>query len=306
MKKFKTSIVLINYNSLADTIDCLKSILNTNHNIPFIVLVDNHSKDSDTITGTTAFYPHIHVIKNQVNTGFGRANNTGIEWILDNIVCEYIFILNNDTILKAGTISCLESSLNQADNKAGMATPKIFVYSNPQEIWYGGADINYKKMTPVIKQGEEPASTGFASGCAMFFRADVLQKVKGFDPFFFMYDEDVELSLRLKKLNYDILYVPEAQLYHKCQGSQTKEKNIPSNQLAPNHPGLLFYLKNTVMNRRYIIGKHLSGFDSLKASFYHKCYWLSKGVQFFLYGKLRAAYYTCKYLFMRLPAAMNK
>lgn len=297
--KYKTCIILINYNSLNDTIECLKSINQSIEILPFVVVVDNASNNQQEIKSELSFYPHLKVILNPINIGFGRANNIGIDWVFDNIKCDYIYILNNDTIIEKDSILILSDFLSKQSSEIGMVAPKILVYSNPDEVWYSGADIDFKKVTPCTKSNALSNYTKFASGCAMFFRYDTLKKIKGFDPFFFMYDEDVELCLRMAKEKIMIYYLPSSIVYHKCQGSQTKEKNIPSNQLHPNHPSLLFYLKNTIVNRKYIIKRHLEGLERMKSIFFHTSYWLMKSGQYFLFMKPKAGITVLKYLFFK-------
>lgn len=294
--KYKTCIILINYNSIDDTIDCLKSLLLVSGELPFVVLVDNASIDVDEIDPKVAFYPHLTLIKKNVNIGFGRANNVGIEWAFSNLNCNYIFILNNDTIVQKDAISLLENASIASSPDVALLTPKILVNDNPNEVWYEGAEISFKKVTPISTVNNVNGYTRFASGCAMFFKYDSLKKMKSFDPFFFMYDEDVELSLRVCREGMKIQYVSESIIYHKCQGSQTKEKDIPSNQLHPYHPSLIFYLNNTIRNRKYIINKHLNGFESIKSTFFHSLYWIMKSFQYLLYGKYNATLCVLKHL----------
>ena len=163
------------------------------------------------------------------------------------------------------------------------------------------SSINFNKMVPDVVQEytRENKYTDFASGCAMFFKTDVLKKLKGFDPYYFMYDEDVELSIHLAKRGYKILLVPAAVVYHKCQGSQVKQDVLPRNQLDPKHPGLIFYLGNTIPNRRYTIQKHLQGVRRLQTILFLNGYWLLKSVQFALYGNRKAFDITMKSLFVK-------
>lgn len=297
MKENNVCVILINYNSLDDTIECLKSIHQSDGFIPFVIVVDNGSKNQYKIESELSFYPELKVILSPNNIGFGRANNIGIDWVFNNMQCEYIYILNNDTTIESNSIKLMSSFLSKQSKNVGMVAPKILIYSNPEEVWYEGADIEFKKVTPSPKIDKSSDYTIFASGCAMFFRYDALKKIKGFDPFFFMYDEDVELCLRMKNMDIKIAYLPESIVYHKCQGSQTKDKDIPSNQLHPNHPSLIFYLKNTIRNRKYIIKKHLYGFDRIKSTSFHTLYWLMKSFQYLLYGKFKATICVLNFLF---------
>jgi GT2 family glycosyltransferase len=293
----KTCIILVNYNSIEDTIECVKSISLVIGDLPHVVVVDNASNNQKDIKDHLSFYPKLKIILNRVNVGFGKANNIGIDWVFDNIQCDYVFILNNDTLIDEASISLLEQAFLNASNDVVLVAPKILINDNHSEIWYEGATINFKRVTPSRTFNNGYGFTEFASGCSMFFKHDYLKKLKGFDPFFFMYDEDVELSLRVTKQGLKILYLPEAVIYHKCQGSQTKQKNIPGNQLHPNHPSLLFYLKNTIVNRRYIINKHLRGFEKFESIIYHTIYWLMKSFQYFIFGKTKAGIDVLKCLF---------
>jgi len=301
-EKCDVAVLLVNFNNNEDTIDAVKSIQKSEDiEFPYIVVVDNDSNRKD-ILEVLSFYPHLKVIYSDVNIGFGRANNLGLEWIYDNLESEYIFILNNDTIVEKTAINKLILNIKKSSFDVEMVAPKILVESNKTEIWYGGGDFNFKKITPNIFSDKEAGYTEFASGCAMFFKTSSLKKYKGFDPFFFMYDEDVELSMRIKNSKNRILYTPESIIYHKCQGSQIKENNISNNQLHPNHPGLIFYLNNTILNRRYIIKKHLSGTKKILATINHNIYWVMKAGQYLLYGKIKAALVVLKNLSRGLPA----
>lgn len=293
-KIYKTVILLVNYNSFNDTVECLKSIDSIKNDNILVLVIDNGSVEYVNKELMYNTYRYLIFIKNSVNMGFANANNLGLKWIYDNIVCDYIFILNNDTTLLADAIEKLEYSLDNSDNSVALVTPKILVHNNPDEVWYQGGYINSYKMTPQMQKKNASSYTEFASGCAMFFKASYLKELSGFDSFFFMYDEDVELSLRLIKKGYKIIYEPKAIIYHKCQGSQIKSVDKPSNQLHPNHPSLMFYLNNTITNRKYIINKHYVGIRKIKLHIMHATYWVLKCFQYLIYGKNRASLLVIK------------
>lgn len=296
----KIAIVLVNYQNLADTIECINSIYSGSV-LPFIVLIDNASGNAEVVESEIAFYPFIKHLPSRVNLGFAKANNLGFNWIFENLNTEYIFVLNNDTVIERHTLETLVASIQQSEKSVAVAAPLIKVFSDRHSVWYGGGEINYLKMVPEIIQesSRENTFTGFASGCAGLFKTDVLKQLGGFDPFYFMYDEDVELSIHLRSLGFKILFVPAAVIYHKCQGSQTKEKSLNPNQLHPSHPALLFYLRNTIPNRKYTISKHLKGYLKFKAQMAQTIYWLGKSFQFTLYGKFEASFTTLKFLFIK-------
>src|SRR5438067_422205 len=104
LRHFETAVILVNYNSVDDTVECVKSIIETTKNKPFIIVLDNASKDQESLKSKLLFYSHLHLILSDKNVGFGGANNAAINWIFENIQCDYMFILNNDTILTDGLI----------------------------------------------------------------------------------------------------------------------------------------------------------------------------------------------------------
>lgn len=293
------AIVLVNYNNISDTIECVKSIYKSvDIDLPFIVLIDNNSttkiseKELD-------FYPNIKIIYNTSNIGFGRANNLGINWVLGNLNSEFIFLLNNDTIINSHTLLNLIKYFPNKEDVV-MASPKILTYEKNPRIWYGGGFFNFKRMSINIQHITEPNKelksqfVDFASGCAMFFKSSFLKNNIAFDDSFFMYDEDLELCIRLSKTNKKIYFINNSIVYHKCQGSQTDNTSDEINQLHPKFKNLKFYLSLTIPNRFYIINKHFSNFEKLKLKLNLTIYWVGKSVQFFLYRKFEISFHTLK------------
>jgi len=302
-------VILINYNNTLDTEECIESIYKSEGVQPFVIVVDNASKDRDAVLSLKEKFPQVHLIINEENIGFGRANNIGIKWARENLNYDFLFILNNDTLLKPNTLRIMILELKNNDN-VSMVAPCIITNSKPTKIWYAGAKINWNKLTPQIInwqkkiyninniQKENSFYVDFASGCAMLFRKEAIDILGGFDEYFFMYDEDFDLCLTMKMKNMKILYVPSAILIHKVQGSQTVSLN-EFNQLSPKHPSMFFYLKNTIKNRKYILKKHfnLIPYSLLKTYYFFYSYWLKKAVQYFFYGKIKASYYIVYEIF---------
>ncbi|MET0462111.1 MAG: glycosyltransferase family 2 protein [Chitinophagaceae bacterium] len=299
MGSYQTGIILINYNNNADTVDCVKSIASLSGELPFVVVVDNASRERN-ISEELRFYPHLHTIYSDQNLGFGKANNTGITWLKENVACEFLFILNNDTILRTDTVEKLLKGFVLSPH-AAMVTPKILTMEETPKIWYGGGSFRFPRMTVDVQYfGEsdrelESHAVDFASGCAMLFRTAYFDHEEGFDPAIFMYDEDVELCLRMKRAGHHIFFVSDAVLFHKCQGSQRdKQKAAVMNQLDASHPSVQFYLSNTIPNRYYILKKYFSGLQKLKIHASLLTYWMMKSAQYMLKGKVALSLFTTR------------
>lgn len=290
---------MVNYKNNGDTVDCVRSLSAvTGIELPWVVVVDNGTQTS-TLEAELCFYPRLKVLHSRENLGFGKANNRGIAWATTQTDCEFIFLLNNDTLVEADAISQLIKAFSE-NEAAVLVAPKIVTYGQPPRIWYGGGFFDLRKVSVAISHLGEPdkplpnRNVDFASGCAMLFRAGYFRTHHGFDPHIFMYDEDVELCLRIKMDQQKILFVGAATVYHKCQGSQRPQAAKPEriNQLHPSNPNIRFYLNNTIPNRYYIANKYFRGLQKAKIKTCLTAYWLLKTAQYLLHGRIRLVFFT--------------
>lgn len=298
--RFDVAIVLVTYNYHQDTVACVQSIAKSSGvQLPFVLVVDNSTKEKFDESALN-FYPHHAVITTNANLGFGKANNLGVDWLKQHIQTTYTFLLNNDTLLKSDTLRILLDSYPQ-DPAVVVVTPTIYTDAQPALVWYGGGRFKLWKMSVSMNhfgRTETDARSGyvsFASGCAMLFRSTFLAGNQLFDPNLFMYDEDVELCLRLRKANARIWRTAESVVIHKCQGSQsTSAESSKLSQLHPDHPGIKFYLGQTVPNRYYILRRHFSGFAKGVWSITLTSYWILKAVQYLAENHTDLAAYTLR------------
>ena len=304
------AIILVNYNNSDDTIKCVYSIQKQSFINWFIIIVDNASLDYEKLN---IFHNNdkVKLLRNEKNVGFGKANNIGAEWCKENFRASYIFILNNDTKLHIDAIKNLVNIFEKNNNKNIALIAPLILRMDNNKIWYAGGYFNKNRISVVMEGIDKDYDTNihkekyvqFATGCSMFFQAEEFYKLKGFDENIFIYDEDVEISIRLAKWNKKILFYPKAIVYHKVHGSLFKSKI--SNQLHPNHPGLLFYLTNTLNNRLYILKKHKDIF-SKKNIFNFSVYLMLKDIMYLLNFKFKAVNICNKTLRLILQYFFNK
>lgn len=266
LKRYNLVIILVNYNSFQDTYDCIESIKKTQGELPYLVVVDNASKNPDLLDGLKDTYPELHLIKNLENVGFGRANNQGIQWAQKNIDFEYLLLLNNDTLVEPDSFKYLQEAFKKGPN-IGIATSKIMYEGDRDIVWYGGGDINYKRGWPkIIDYNMKATSNGaeasklvsFVSGCVMMFSKASIAKLRGFDDAIFMYCEDLELSMRALKEGYTLYYEPKSIIYHKVQGS-SKSSNKEPTALSPKNSNALFLFYHMRTNQYFVMRKFLKG-----------------------------------------------
>lgn len=239
--RIKLSIIIVNYNTYALTKQTIDSIMNKNHLFRYeIILVDNASTDGSIEQLKEDFKEYkdrIHIIVNDTNLGFGKANNIGMRLSKG----EYILLLNSDTVV---VDNCLEASLHQIQQqlgigalgckvvlgdgsldhacKRGFPTPRASLYyflkldkKNPKK--YGLYDA--------LHLGEdEVGEVDALMGAFMLMPRKVLDEVGLFDEDYFMYGEDIDLCYRIKAAGYKVLYYPEAHIIHYKGGSSKKRR----------------------------------------------------------------------------------
>lgn len=241
LKEYMTlTIGIVNYNTKEDLKRCIKSILLNPPNCNYqIVIVDNNSKDGSKNFIKKSKQKKIKYILNKKNIGFGAACNQ----IAQIQSSSYILFLNPDVEVSKNSIDKLIKLLKK-DGKIGVATGKL-LYPN------GSFQLSCRKFPTILRVlfGREsvlrkifPNNTiskeylmsevnydkiqfpDSVRGAVMLFKTEIFKKIGGFDEKFFLFFEDTDICLRLRKKGYEIAYLPEAVFYHQLGGSTKKEK----------------------------------------------------------------------------------
>lgn len=211
------TIIILTYNNIKDIKTCLSSITKQTYPHYSVIVVDNLSTDG-TVEYIQKAFPYVRIIQTGENLGYAAGNNVGIERVDSN--SDYIAILNPDTEVDKNWLHELVQAL-EMNPKAGLATSRILLYDERDTVNTCG---NYEHFAGLAfcnglndnsSNHNTQVLTAGVSGCSFLARRNALEKLKGFDPDFFMYHEDVDLSWRARRAGYDILYVPESIVYHK-------------------------------------------------------------------------------------------
>jgi hypothetical protein len=270
----KIFIVILNWNRPKDTIVCLRSIENLKiKNFKLrIVVVDNASKDGSVqmLTAYKLKNAEYKLLVNKENLGYAGGMNTGIKYALSKRA-DYIVPLNNDTLLDSGLITNLLRAANK-NPKAGLLCPKIYFakgfefhkgrYTKSElgkVVWYAGGTIDWNNVYGIndgvdeVDKGQfdKEKETDFATGNCMFIRKKVLEDVGMFDEKYYMYLEDVELCVRIKKAGWQVLYVPSAVMWHKVGQSSGIGSDLNDYFIHRNR--LLFGMKYATMRTKFAL-----------------------------------------------------
>lgn len=237
---YKILLSILHYNKPEQTLECLRSLNDLNQDgIDLeVLLIDNGSKEILTIQ--EKLYPKlkIEVKRNEKNLGFSGGHNVGFKYGLSNQF-DFVMILNNDTIVDKDLIQELLRPFAEKE-KIGVTVPKMYFTPNHEfhkdrykkedigkVLWYAGGKtdwgniISYHLGVDEVDKGQYDTQkeTEFASGACMMIKREVLESVGGFNEKYFLYYEDGDLNMRIKKKGYKILYVPTAILWHNNAGS---------------------------------------------------------------------------------------
>ena len=210
----KTSIIILNYNAGKLLLDCVESITRTNHENYEIILVDNASNDNSHIECKKKF-PKLRLVENSENLGYCEGNNVGIR----KANGKFIVILNPDTIVEPNWLSELISAYNKFGE--GLYQPKHLSLSDKTVYMSAGNMLNIFGFGYAREKGKKDQNQfnkieeiGYASGTCLFTSSTVLKKVGLFDPFIFLYHDDLDLGWRASQLGIKSYYVPTSIIYH--------------------------------------------------------------------------------------------
>ncbi len=231
------SIITINYNESAVTLDLLASLRKLNYDNVEIIVVDNASpNDSPDIIKEK--FPEVHLIKSKENLGFAGGNNLGVKASRG----DYLLFINNDTIVPENFINPLVNTLIK-DTSIGMISPKIKFHWDPSLIQYAGyTPMNHwtiRNNSIGYKQKDEGAfdqagPTASIHGAAMMVPRTVVEKVGLMTEIYFLYYEEHDWCEMIKRAGYTIYYQPESFILHKESLATGKHSPLKTYYIARN------------------------------------------------------------------------
>ncbi len=183
-----------------------------------IVVVDNASNDG-TLEYIRTYYPEVHLIAQEQNLGFGRANNIGIRYAMEQD-CDYVFLLNQDAWVEPNTIGELVR-IHQAHKEYGLLSP-MHLTADEQHIEDGVLHYisNYKTTDRNIVDDmywgrlQEVYLTQYVNAAAWLLPRKTLETIGGFDPIYFHYSEDDDYLHRVHYHGWQIGICPQVKVIH--------------------------------------------------------------------------------------------
>src|SRR5690625_367028 len=233
----KLSVIVVSYNVKYFLNICLKSLQKAIDGMNGeIIVIDNASEDGSQKLLRNNF-SGVRRIENKENIGFGRACNQGI----DLATGEYVLIINPDTLVGESLLPQILEMMDQdlsigalgirlMDGKGNIlreskrTIPTLWSgftkFSGLGELFKKSAFFN-QYYAPELRY-DEVGEVEVLPGAFMLIRRSVLNEIGGFDPRFFMYAEDIDLSYRISKAGYKIMYAGHLSAIH-FKGESTQK-----------------------------------------------------------------------------------
>jgi GT2 family glycosyltransferase len=232
----KVFIIILNWNSWSDTLECLESLKSNDYPNYQVVIIDNGSKEKPVVPS-----PEIKIIYNQENLGFAGGNNIGIKYALEQ-GADYVLLLNNDTVVSDDFLTKLVKA-GESDREIGLLGPKIYFYpmtgqpdKAKEKIWFAGGQVNWLYNKGQMRgwgekdngQYDQPdiQETEYVTGCCLLIKREAVKKIGLMPEEYFLYYEDTDWSLAAQKAGSKCVFVPAARIWHK--GSASSKEGSPS------------------------------------------------------------------------------
>ena len=255
-------IIILNYNTPSDVIDCIKSIRETTSVEYKIYVVDNKSTDDSfaVLTNELAGEDGVTVVESDYNGGYSYGNNFGIKIAVQD-GCDYILISNPDIVYydkcidtmldtlnsdeRIGVVGPSTPSLDQAESQLlrKVYTPKIYFHTKKPFRLMTKIKKSLKSEYPYPKDLDKPfLFYGMVRGCCFMMRTETFLKVGLFDDNVFLYSEEWILAKKIADLNLYCAFEPRAKALHK-EATSTKKVGGSGFQSFHLYLSAFYYLK---------------------------------------------------------------
>lgn len=221
------AIVILNWNGLRDTLECLESVVRVNYPALSVILVDNGSTDGsgDALARWESNRVRATLIRNARNVGFTGGCNAGIRRALSD-GADYVLLLNNDTVVTPDFLTPLVKTAER-DERIGMAGPKIYKYGTDRVIDSAGTRAMVWLAQPFLRghgevdkgQYKKEEDVPYVTGCALLVKREVIERIGLLDEDYINYFEDFDWGCRAVEHGYRLVYAPRSVIHHK--GSKT-------------------------------------------------------------------------------------
>ncbi|CAN7557798.1 glycosyltransferase family 2 protein [Paraburkholderia terricola] len=207
------AVVLVNYRNAKDTLRCIDSLRQLDYVSYSIVVVDNCSNDGS-YEKLMELDPLISVIRSDSNEGFAAACNLAINSLLES-QAKYFWLLNNDTIVRNGSLAELVAVAQQSEAIGAVGSRIVDLHDVEKTICAGGGVISrITGRSMHIENFTTRTKLDYLCGASFLIRRDAYEDVGPLSEKYFLYWEDADYSFRLKERNWLISFAEKSVVMH--------------------------------------------------------------------------------------------
>ncbi len=233
----KTAVVILNYNSADHTLRCLAALRAQSKVMPEVVVVDNASAPADRDKLASLPKSGVRLIQSGRNLGFSGGMVLGAA----QVQADYCLLLNNDCEFQNDVLAALTAFMDAHPDAALCGTAMLDDAGKPRSSFnyfpslshalfgYGLSRLMHPRRYPDRRaQHAEPLQVDVVSGAAMFLRMSVFRELGGLDTGYFLYCEEEDYALRVRRAGLQTWLVPGAKMMHvggaSSQGAELKPR----------------------------------------------------------------------------------
>jgi GT2 family glycosyltransferase len=264
----RVSAVIVSFNTREHLLRCVGA-LEAHVSLPLeVIVVDNASHDGS-VAALRAAHPSARVVENGANLGFAAACNRGLR----EARAAYCLLLNSDAEVCAGAVEALAAALDERP-EVGIVGPRTVGPDGGPQVSFGPdltplAEWRQRRLVVALREGRPAAvrevedlsareqEPVWVSGSCLLARKAAFDAVGGLDERFFLYEEDVDLCLRVRAAGWRILYTPRALVRHHLGKSMETAPALSRLEYDKSH--LRFYAKHRGLGARALLRLYLAG-----------------------------------------------
>jgi GT2 family glycosyltransferase len=207
-------IVLVNYNGWQDTISCIESLDDLEYDRTDIVVVDNGSTD-ESVAMLRKYRPDTELFETKCNLGFGGGCNVGARDALAR-GADYLWFFNNDATAAPDALGHMLDE-GERDPRIAVVGGVVRERADPEVVqsWGGGRISMLFGIERTVTSRVAPEDLDWITGASMLVRAAAWRESGGFDETFFMYWEDADLCVRLRRSGWALAVAERSIVWHR-------------------------------------------------------------------------------------------
>jgi GT2 family glycosyltransferase len=256
-KQLRILAITLNWQQPGVTQKCVQTLEAMNYPGLDILVVDNGSNDDSAVKLRASLSGKHKLLALPVNSGFAQGNNAALQIALQENY-DYALLINNDAFAAPDMLAQL---LNEAEPDIGLLSPKIFYESEPERIWFGNGDKN--PLTLDLRntgRGEFDSpkwalsrDVDYLLGTCLLVNLEAVRQTGLLDSIFFMYFEDLDWSIRMRKAGFRLRLVSTAHLCHRVATSTGSQADSPLRRYHLARSSVIFWRRYLRLGNPFVI-----------------------------------------------------